>query len=34
MPQVKFIEFDGKKHNIDANNGYYIMVKATSNLVP
>ncbi len=34
MPQVKFIEFNGTKHNIDANNGDSIMVTATSNLVP
>ncbi|MBT5789207.1 MAG: 2Fe-2S ferredoxin, partial [Gammaproteobacteria bacterium] len=34
MPQVKFIEFDGTKHNIDANNGDSIMTTAISNLVP
>ena len=34
MPQVKFIEFNGTEHNIDANNGDSIMVTATSNLVP
>ena len=34
MPQVKFIEFNGTEHNIDANNGDSMMVVATSNLVP
>jgi len=34
MPIVKFIEFNGKEHDIDANNGESIMVAATSNLVP
>ena len=34
MPQVQFIEFDGTKHNIDANNGDSIMTTAVSNLVP
>ena len=34
MPQVKFIEFNGTEHNIDANIGDSIMVTATSNLVP
>lgn len=34
MPQVKFIEFNGTEHNIDANNGDSIMTAATSNLVP
>ncbi|MGV0034056.1 MAG: 2Fe-2S iron-sulfur cluster-binding protein [Candidatus Azotimanducaceae bacterium WSBS_2022_MAG_OTU7] len=34
MPQVKFIEFNGTEHNIDANNGESIMTVATSNLVP
>ena len=34
MPQVKFIEFNGTEHNIDANVGESIMVAATSNLVP
>ena len=33
MPQVKFIEFNGTEHNIDANVGESIMV-ATSDLVP
>ena len=34
MPRVKFIEFNGKEHDIDANNGESVMVAATSNLVP
>lgn len=34
MPQVKFIEFNGTEHVVDANNGESIMVAATSNLVP
>lgn len=34
MPQVKFIEFNGTEHNIEANNGESIMVAATTNLVP
>ena len=34
MPQVQFIEFNGTKHNIDANNGDSIMITATTNLVP
>lgn len=34
MPQVKFIEFNGNEHTVDANNGESIMVAATSNLVP
>lgn len=34
MPQVKFIEFNGTEHIIDANEGESIMVAATSNLVP
>lgn len=34
MPQVKFIEFNGTEHVIDANNGESIMTAATSNLVP
>ena len=34
MPQVKFIEFNGTEHVIDATNGESIMVAATSNLVP
>ena len=34
MPQVKFIEFNGTEHVVDATNGESIMVAATSNLVP
>ena len=34
MPRVKFIEFNGKEHDVDANNGESIMTAATSNLVP
>ncbi len=34
MPQVKFIEFNGTEHVVDANNGESIMLAATSNLVP
>lgn len=34
MPQVQFIEFNGTKHNIEANNGDSIMTTAVSNLVP
>ena len=34
MPQVKFIEFNGTEHVIDANSGESIMIAATSNLVP
>ena len=34
MPTVKFIEFNGTEHDIDATNGESIMVAATSNLVP
>lgn len=34
MPQVKFIEFNGTEHVVDANNGESIMIAATSNLVP
>jgi len=34
MPQVQFIEFNGTKHNIEANNGDSIMTAAVSNLVP
>ena len=34
MPQIKFIEFNGTEHDIEANNGESIMVAATSNLVP
>ena len=34
MPQVKFIEFNGTEHVVDANGGDSIMVAATSNLVP
>ena len=34
MPQVKFIEFNGTEHVVDANNGESIMVAATGNLVP
>lgn len=34
MPTVKFIEFNGTEHTVDANNGESIMVAATSNLVP
>jgi len=34
MPQVKFIEFNGTEHSVEANNGESIMVAATGNLVP
>ncbi len=34
MPQVKFIEFNGTEHVIDANPGESIMLTATTNLVP
>ena len=34
MPQVKFIEFNGNEHVVDATNGESIMIAATSNLVP
>ena len=34
MPRVKFIEFNGTEHVIDANSGESIMIAATSNLVP
>ena len=34
MPQVKFIEFNGTEHVVDANIGESIMIAATSNLVP
>ncbi len=34
MPKVKFIEFNGTEHDVEANNGESIMVAATSNLVP
>ncbi|MDA0977277.1 MAG: 2Fe-2S iron-sulfur cluster-binding protein [Proteobacteria bacterium] len=34
MPQVKFIEFNGTEHVVDASVGESIMVAATSNLVP
>lgn len=34
MPQIKFIEFNGTEHDIEANVGESIMVAATSNLVP
>ena len=34
MPTVKFIEFNGTEHVVDANNGESIMIAATSNLVP
>ena len=34
MPQVKFIEFNGTEHVVDANVGESIMIAATSNLVP
>ena len=34
MPQVKFIEFNGTEHVVDANNGESIMIAATGNLVP
>ena len=34
MPQIKFIEFNGTKHDVNANNGESIMVAAISNLVP
>ena len=34
MPQVKFIEFNGTEHNIEAKSGESIMLAATNNLVP
>ena len=34
MPRIKFIEFNGTEHDIDATNGESIMTAATSNLVP
>ena len=34
MPQVKFVEFNGTEHLIDANNRESLMVAATGNLVP
>lgn len=34
MPKVKFIEFNGTEHVVDASVGDSIMVAATSNLVP
>ncbi len=34
MPQVKFIEFNGTEHLIDAKTGDSIMLTATTNLVP
>ncbi len=34
MPQVKFIEFNGTEHVVDATNGDSIMAAATTNLVP
>ncbi|MBT4161782.1 MAG: 2Fe-2S iron-sulfur cluster binding domain-containing protein [Gammaproteobacteria bacterium] len=34
MPQVKFIEFNGTEHVVDASKGESIMVAATNNLVP
>ena len=34
MPQVKFIEFNGTEHVIDATTGESIMLAATTNLVP
>ena len=34
MPQVKFIEFNGTEHLVEATNGESLMVAATSNLVP
>ena len=34
MPQVKFIEFNGSEHLVEATNGESLMVAATSNLVP
>ena len=34
MPHVKFIEFNGTEHVVDATNGESIMVAATSYLVP
>ena len=34
MPQVKFIEFNGTEHLIDAKTGESIMLAATTNLVP
>ena len=34
MPQVKFIEFNGTEHVVEATNGESIMATAISNLVP
>ena len=34
MPQVKFIEFNGTEHVVEATNGDSIMATAISNLVP
>lgn len=34
MPHIKFIEFNGTEHDIEADLGESIMVAATSNLVP
>ncbi len=34
MPTIKFVEFNGTEHNIDATNGESIMAAATGNLVP
>lgn len=34
MPQIKFIEFNGTEHKIEANTGESIMLAATTNLVP
>ena len=34
MPQVKFIEFNGTEHTVDATDGESIMVAATGNLIP
>ena len=34
MPQVKFIEFNGTEHLIDAKTGESVMLAATTNLVP
>lgn len=34
MPLIKFIEHDGTKHDVEANNGDSIMITAINNLVP
>ncbi len=34
MPKIIFIEHDGTKHEVDAENGKSVMLAATENLVP